>query len=320
MTGSTWRLSGDEQMVLGGRAVSRLTHGNDGDCRNLKIVQYRGNGENMRISDKEDGFTHRMPAHFMVWKPDAKGSTETGGFCPYDDCTFIQIRYRTDKKELSRYVPEEFELVEPEVLIGYMKCNAVQFMGGSEYSLVSIAVPVRYLVTKDRVEGIYPLVIWEDNTTPILGGREEAGMPKIFADIHEYRQRGKNLSVNVSHEGRSFLELELTREEEIAAAEIAKMNENHGRIVQFGWRYIPKVGPFTGASLSEATYYPVDNEIFSGSVCSATVKWTPLRVEQHPLQAGIIAALAQLPVLDYLPGAFKKGKCWMRMDLARSLP
>ena len=164
------------------------------------------------------------------------------------------------------------------------------------------------------------LVIWEDNTTPILGGREEAGMPKIFADIHQYRQRGKDLSVNVSHEGRTFLEMELAEEREYTAEEIAKMNENNGRIIQLGWRYIPKVGPFPGAALSEATYYPVDNEFSSGSVCSGTVKWTVPKWEQHPLQVPIIAAIARLPVLEYLPGAFKKGKCWMRMDLAHSLP
>ena len=169
------------------------------------------------------------------------------------------------------------------------------------------------------MDGIYHHVLWEDKTAPILGGREEAGMPKVFADIPEYRRMEKHLSVNVSHGGRTFLEMEVEMGRTYSADEIAKMNENHGRVVQLGWRYIPKIGPFPGAALSEATYYPVDNEFFSGCECSGTVSWTGLKYEQHPMQFPIISALAGLPIREYLPGFFKKGKAWMRMDLARSL-
>jgi hypothetical protein len=145
-------------------------------------------------------------------------------------------------------------------------------------------------------------------------------MPKVWADIPDYHRMGRNLSVHLSHEGRTFLEMELIEERPCTAEEIAKMNENHGRITQLGWRYIPKIGPYPGAALSEATYYPVDNEFFSGSVCSGKVTWTVPKPEQHPMQFGIISTLAGLPVREFLPGSFRKGRSWMRMDLARSLP
>jgi hypothetical protein len=38
------------------------------------------------------------------------------------------------------------------------------------------------------------------------------------------------------------------------------------------------------------------------------------------MQFPIIAALASLPVREYLPGSFRKGTTTMRMDLARALP
>lgn len=267
----------------------------------------------MRIKDKEDGLTHRMPAHIQKWDP------TVGGLCPYDDVTSIQISYRTDKEQLQSLIPEEFEITDPVMIIVYQKCNAIHWMGGSEYSLVTASVPVRYLETKEPIDGIFHHVLWEDKAAPILGGREEAGMPKIWADIPEYRRIDKKLYVNLSHEGRTFLEMELLMEREFIRSEIETMNENHGRVTQLGWRYIPKVGPYPGAALSEATYYPVDNEFFSGSVCSGDVIWTVPKQEHHPTQWGIIYTLASLPILEVLPGSFKKGKCWMRMDLARSL-
>ncbi|HPY59337.1 MAG TPA: acetoacetate decarboxylase family protein [Methanospirillum sp.] len=267
----------------------------------------------MRIKDKEDGLTHRMPAHIIGYAPQ-------GGKWAYDDVTSITISYMTEMAPLRELIPEEFDIIEPLMVVNYQKCNAVQWMGGSEYSLVVVSTPARYMETKEPIDGAFHHVLWENKTAPILGGREEAGMPKVFADIPDYRRMDKSLSVNVSHEGRTFLEMELTMERPYTAEEIAGMNENHGRLIQLGWRYLPKVGPYPGAALSEATYYPVDNEYFSGSVCQGTIKWTELTQMQHPMQCSIISALAALPVSRYLEGSFKKGRSWMRMDLARSLP
>lgn len=268
----------------------------------------------MRISDRDDGLTHRMPAHFRYWPPSGLG------VCPYDDCTTIELSYVTDEARLRQYVPEEFTITRPVLLITYEKCNGVQWMGGSEYSLITVSVQVRYTAGSEPIDGVYHLVLWENKAEPILGGREEAGMPKIFADIPEYRRMGNSLSVNASHEGRTFFEMELSIGRAYSADELASLNTNNGRAVQFGWRYIPKIGPYPGPALSEATYYPVDNTYTSASVCTGSVTWTVPSLLQHPTQHDIITALAALPAYEYLPGSLRKGTSTMRMDLARSLP
>ena len=268
----------------------------------------------MRISDRDDGLTRRMPAHFRKWPPSGLG------VCPYDDCTTLEIGYLTDEQELRRYIPEEFAIARPLVMIMYQKCSGVRWMGGSQYSLITVSVPVRYVAGTEPIDGVYHLVLWEDKCEPILGGREEAGMPKIFCDLPEYRRIENSLAVNASHEGRTFFAMELAIGREYTADELAAINADNGRRVQFGWRYIPKVGPFPGAALSEATYYPVDNAYTSASACSGSIQWTVPQPHQHPTQHSIIAALAALPVREYLPGSFRKGTSMMRMDLARSLP
>ncbi|MGV8130413.1 MAG: acetoacetate decarboxylase family protein [Methanolinea sp.] len=268
----------------------------------------------MRISDRDDNLTRRMPAHFRQWPPSG------GGVSPYDDCTTLEISYTTEEKMLRQYVPEEFGIARPVLMVMYEKCCGVQWMGGSQYSLITVSVPVQYVAGKEPIDGVYHLVIWEDKCEPILGGREEAGMPKIFADIPQYRQNGNRFSVNAAHEGRTFFEMDLAPGREHSAAELAGINAGNGRVVQFGWRYIPKVGPYPGPALSEATYYPVDNTFSSACACSGTVTWTVPSRQQHPTQYDIIAALAALPVKEYLPGSFRRGTSTMRMDLARALP
>ena len=58
----------------------------------------------MRITDKEDGLTHRMPAHILGWDP------SQCGVCPYDDVTSLAIMYRTEMEWLRGFLPEDFKV------------------------------------------------------------------------------------------------------------------------------------------------------------------------------------------------------------------
>jgi acetoacetate decarboxylase len=56
-------------------------------------------------------------------------------------------------------------------------------MAGSGYNVIEVSAPVRFHGQRDRVDGQFALVVWENKTEPILGGREQTGIPKIYADI-----------------------------------------------------------------------------------------------------------------------------------------
>jgi hypothetical protein len=256
-----------------------------------------------------DDWSYRMPVHFF-------GAPGAGVSClKYDDVTMLSIEYLTDEEQLAQYVPDAFEIREPLVSIGYQKCNGVQWMGGGEYSLIGVNVPARHIAS--GIDGVYVLVIWEDKTAPILGGREETGMPKVFADIPEYHRYEDHVTLHASHEGRAFLEMQATLERPLSPEELQARTES-GRIEQLGWRYIPNVGR-PGAALSHATLYPVDVEYVSGSVGTGTVTWTRVDPWFHPMQHTTINALAELPILEYRPCLFAKTVPQLRGDQAREL-
>ena len=121
-------------------------------------------------------FVYKMPVHF-------------GGdpFYPvrtvYGDMTCLGVSFRTEEDALLRFIPEDFEMLEPVVNVQYANCRDVDWMAGGEYRLIQASVPVRYEGNSEGLVGEYVLVIWENKACPILGGREEDGMPKLFADI-----------------------------------------------------------------------------------------------------------------------------------------
>lgn len=257
----------------------------------------------------DDNLSYRMPVHFS--------GVPGGGLqnLRYDDVSGINISYLTDKDMLLRYVPDAFEVTEPVINLGYQKCCGVQWMGGGYYSLIALMTPARHAAS--GTEGAYVLVIWENKTAPILGGREETGMPKIFADIPDHHVLDGHITANASHEGRVFLELALDLEEELTDQELSAMTSG-SRVNQLGWRYIPNIGR-PGAALSHATLYPADTTYISGSRGRGRVTWTKADPLFNPVQAGIINALADLPVLEYRECIFAKMVTNLRGDLAQEL-
>lgn len=261
----------------------------------------------------EDNKCYRMPAHF-------------GGFnCPgpeaalyYRDAVSISWTYTTDEDQLANYVPEGFELIRPELNISYSQFREIDWMAGGAYNLVQISVPARFNGKHDHLNGQFILVVWENKTWPILGGREETGIPKIYADIEDLHIIQPNYYTNASYEGSTFLHMELLEAKPVDGQTLAQIQASAATINALGWRYIPKVGG-PGADLSQPILYPQGAEIHSAWIGSGTVKWTQLRWEQNPRQWHIIKALAELPMFEMAPIVMTKGVVILKPNNGRIL-
>ena len=252
---------------------------------------------------------YRMPAHFGGW------TYQPAETC-YHDVVNITFTYTTDGDRLSAYIPECFELLRPEMSVGYSQCREVDWMGGSAYNLIDVSVPVRFTGRRDRIEGNFSLVVWENKTSPILTGREETGVPKIYADIEDLHILHDRRFTVASHEGNTFLRLEMAVLGPMDEAGTAQRRKPATDCLNL--RYIPKVGG-PGADLIQPILFPQRVEaqrVWQGTGC---VQWTSLSYEQCPMQAHIIAALAELPVLVMSPVVMMQGAIYLMSPLARVL-
>ncbi len=256
---------------------------------------------------------YMMPAHFGGYEgPLPAGPT-------YPDVTSISITYETDPGMLAQYIPEGFELTQPVVTIQYGMCRGVEWLGGGAYNLIGVNVPVEYPHGRERLEGQYALVLWENKTDPILTGREQSGIPKIFADIQDLHQLGDRLFTNASYEGSAFLRMDVRKTKAMASEELTILNQQQGYLNWFGWRYIPNIGR-PGAALSHATLFPQEYAFTQAWRGEGRVQWEAPILEEYPTQARIIQALSQLPIQAYRDGIMAQGSVVARNDLARQLP
>ena len=106
---------------------------------------------------------YMMPAHFG-------GDTFDPSHKARQKATMLAVSFETERAELERYIPEELELLAPEVQVTLNQLTEINWLAGGHYNLVSVSAPVRFTGKKDHIDAAYSLVIWEN--------RKQLDMPR----------------------------------------------------------------------------------------------------------------------------------------------
>ncbi|MFC1776172.1 3-hydroxyacyl-CoA dehydrogenase NAD-binding domain-containing protein [Pseudomonadota bacterium] len=246
--------------------------------------------------------SYMMPAHFG---PLPQGEKPSGW---YRDVTMMVVPYLTDREKLAAHLPHPFTVGEqPVVTVVYCCSKDVDWLAGRGYNLVAVTASAVFNGENEQLEGQYSLVWWENLADAILSGRERTGIPKIFGDIPDHSVVDDQWHTSVSHFGSKILDMSIKNlrvptPQEVETAQKATEGKDH----PMAWRYLPEVGGF-GPALSEPTTFPSDSLYTGAWVGEGKVDWNHLTWEQNPTQCHIANALADLPVLGYLPAMVTTG-------------
>jgi len=236
----------------------------------------------------QDNLDYNMPVHFG-------GVRLVPGTVATQRATALVIGYETAREELERYIPGEFELRIPEVQVMFSTFSRINWLAGSCYNLINVSSPVRFQGKKDQIEGDYTLVTWENKTEPILRGREQTGIPKIYADIEDLHEMGSCFHTTASYEGSRFLTMHFEATSPMAGGERDRIQAALGSMNTLGWRYIPKInGP--GADLSQFILFPQRMEVETVLAGTGSLQWYEMTWLEHPTQNHIVNSLAALPI------------------------
>jgi hypothetical protein len=247
----------------------------------------------------QEGFTYRMPVHFRghPYQDNVR--------VVYHDCRAIMVEQKTDMAALAKYIPAEFEITAPVIQWSYYNCRGVDFMSNGEYRIFQASVPVRWR-EGDRPEGSYPLIVFEDDGIPILGGREEDGIPKVLCDISIDRHYENHWFAAASLYCDTMLKADFWEEAELPAEIVQTVGE--ARTNAFGNRYLPKVGE-AGAAYQDYVLYPqqiLPEKAWTGR---ASVRvFVPDPWYKNPYMYGALAALGGLPAYGFQNAMRVQGK------------
>ncbi len=250
----------------------------------------------------DSGGSYMMPAHFGPRPTSPKSS----GW--YRDVTLMVVPFLTDREKLAAYIPAPYEVAENAVVtVTYARNKQVDWLAGHGYNLIGVSAAVVFKGEKETLEGSYTLVMWENLADPILTGRELQGIPKIYADIEDHTQNDGRWHTSAHHFGHSILDMSVGSLRDPSDAEIAAYQQaTQGKDNPMGWRYFPGISGF-GHSVMEPTTFPSETTLTEVQIGQGKLDWQHLTWEQNPTQCHIVNALADLPVLSYLPAMVARG-------------
>jgi acetoacetate decarboxylase len=265
-----------------------------------------------------NGPMYRMPVGFgpSIGPRQGPGGRSFNG--TWSRCMTVGVAYRTDRDRVAELLPPGFESASEAVVRVQALFNTdLAWLAGRGYNWVEVVFPAVYRGERDVVEGDFVAVMWESIAEPIIPGREEIGLPKLFADIPPVRPEAGGTRMTASWDQFEFLDMRLDglsvgpwpaeRETQVEPVRLG-LGGSAGRHRLY-YKYIPRTGEWGAADAAYATASAPSNyamkvlESWSGT---GTVRFRPARWEDLPTFSHVVNALAELPVIEYLGASMSR--------------
>jgi len=238
----------------------------------------------------------------------------------YTKTEAVALQYLTDSDALASLLPDCYKPgKEPQVTVLFGYNNGLDFMAGGGYRLAAVQVSARFDGEKDHVEGDYILVMFEDQTWPIIGGREDLGVPKLYADISPIKiLPDGNLRCEASLWGHLLFVLELSSPKKQNSIVRIAANKIINARPWLAYKYIPSLdGP------SDVEYPTITkNDIKIKDLWfakSGRVFFGNADVNEIGQVKFLMDALKTLPVKEVKQALHLCGSAILRYDLSRRL-
>lgn len=228
----------------------------------------------------------------------------------------VTCSYLTEPDALARLLPAPFvPAADPVVTVRVLFNLGFPWLAGRAYNYFEVLFRAVHR-GNETVEGDFVAVMWESMADPIIVGREEAGHPKLYADIPDPVFPDGNLECTARWEGFEFCRLQadglvfgewptdLER-----TTEKASPGEGIALRPRFNYRYVPSVTEIGKAAVDEVLMIPAgvyEQKILSTWGGTGSVEWTRARWEDLPTFAQVVNGLADLPQVEQRGATFTR--------------
>jgi acetoacetate decarboxylase len=238
----------------------------------------------------------------------------------YPEVETLAFQYLTEPDAIAELLPDWYQPgKEPIVTVFFSQNNGLSFMAGGGYRMATFQVSARFDGKQDHLEGDYILVMFENHTWPIIGGREDLGVPKLYADIPEIkRMPNGHIRAQASYWGHMLFTLDaLPLKRQTAVARLIATRQINSR-PWLGYKYIPSLdGP------PDADYPTISQndtkleQLWMGK--KANLIFGTGRIEDISHVKPLIEALASLTIIRPVQVVHFMGSSVLRYDQSRRL-
>jgi len=238
----------------------------------------------------------------------------------YPHVEVLVFQYLTRPQAVAALLPEPYRPAdEPLVTVLFSDNTGLDFMAGGGYRLATFQVAARFAGKRDAVEGDYILVMFENQTLPIIGGREDLGVPKLFADISATRMLPDGrIRCDASMWGHLLFSLEVSplKKQSLIVRTIASRRINSRPWLAY--KYIPSLDGRPDADYPTVTKNDTKiDTLWLGK--KADLRFGTADPDDLAIVRPLLDALATLEIVEPVQAAHFKGSSVLRYDLSHRL-
>ncbi|CAI6306165.1 unnamed protein product [Periconia digitata] len=277
----------------------------------------------------------RMPVAFGPFPGPRQDCTGNARDWSASTFTTASIKFRTSRTLLEGLFPNKafrFAVSDTNCYATFSVSSLgnLEWLGGNGYSHLGLYIHgVEYTKNNgETVEGDYLPVLFEDLADPIISGREEIGMPKVYSRL-DVAKTTDSLTVTAGWMGSDFLNLSLTQlqssEAQTDAASPASSDEN-----LFFYKYIPATAAHgeeqRSADVEYACISPMDEKVNAMKKVErrtiaqkAEIRIEALDARKLPTLHHIVERLAEIPIYEVVEAKIVEGTGGSDLKAARRL-
>jgi len=241
----------------------------------------------------EDSVPYTMPTCTKFRDP---RPWDSGGML-YGKSSALTVSFITDSQAAANFLPQPFRVAdEALVSVSHVVNENVAWLAGRGYNLVGVDVAAIFDGKVDHnVRGSFCIIMWENMTEPIIGGRDHSGVPKVFADIPDPTEKNGSWQAEVSHFGHPIMEMSVTDLKPLNDTRRGELEQARRDGNWMNYKYFPNLEN-SGADVSYAAIYPTSGNCTEAADGSGAIKFHRSSFEKNPTQYEVISALADLPI------------------------
>lgn len=231
----------------------------------------------------------------------------------------LAATFRTEPDAVRPFVPDCFQIpAEPTVTVSFGDYDHVDFMAGGGYRVAYAGVSARF-EGEEPIDGLHVLIMWENDTVPIIMGRELIGIPKLHADITAIRSASEHgLRATASVWGHEVMRIEAKgfKDQNVVVRRTAQKRVNE--TPWLGYKHIPSFDGPPDASYPMVVWNEVQLADLSFAE-TAHISFGPADEADLGQLAAIPRALSTLPLGDLVFASHAKGSAVLALDRSHRL-
>ena len=263
----------------------------------------------------------RMPVSFGPFPGPRQTVDGVPRTATHSTFTTASIKFKTSRTLLENLFPSaSFRFKSPGTVayasFSQTTLNKMEWLGGSGYRHLGLYIHgVQYTKQDGEVlDGTFLPILFESLTDPIVSGREELGMPKLFCTVDLWR-RATSYRIQAGWQGATFGSLALEGLTEVdPSAEKGTIGGEDDQGI-FAYKYIPRVGERGKADVEHATFVPhaEESKVVPSTVQrvykadKASVKFDGLDWEALPTLHHVVSRLAEIPIYEVIGAKVVEG-------------